>query len=254
MSWPSMLSKSQISFIRSLHQKKFRKEHGLFLVEGLKSITEFLHSSYEIYALYITDATAAKVLKIPHKINVIEISVADLQRVSTLQSPHEAIAVVRIPQNIGLKENQLKNSFSLALDGVQDPGNLGTIIRTADWFGIKNIICSEDTVEAWNPKTVQSTMGSLARIQIVYADFKAFFSTLSLPVFGTLLKGESVYKTSFTAEGILLFGSEGRGINEEIKPFITKAITIPRFGKAESLNVAVAASICCSELMRRTLK
>lgn len=249
-----MLSKSQISFIRSLHHKKYRKEHGLFLVEGLKSITEFLQSSYEIYALYVTDATAAKVLKIPHNINAVEITNTDLQRISTLQTPNDALAVFYIPQKSIIKAAQYKNAFSLALDGVQDPGNLGTIIRTADWFGIRNIICSEDTVEAWNPKTVQSTMGSLARINMVYADLSTFFSSIQMPVFGTLLSGESVYDTNFGNEGILLLGSEGRGITDEIKPFITKAVTIFRFGNAESLNVAVAAAVCCSEMMRRTLK
>ncbi|MBE7177045.1 MAG: RNA methyltransferase [Mucilaginibacter polytrichastri] len=248
-----MLSKSQISFIRSLHQKKYRKEQGLFLVEGLKSITEFFASSYVIDALYLTDPAAAKVLKIPHKINVTEIGTADLQRISALQTPQDALAVLRIPEKLPVKKASLKNSFTLVLDGVQDPGNLGTIIRTADWFGFSRIICSNDTVEAWNPKTVQATMGSLARITIDYTELPELLEGADLPVYGTLLDGDSIFETNWTNEGLIVLGSEGRGISEAVKPHISRAITIPRFGAAESLNVAVAAAICCTEI-RRTQK
>lgn len=245
-----MLSKSQISFIRSLHQKKFRKENGLFLVEGLKSITEFIASSYVIDTLYIRDTTAAKVLKIPHKINVTEISQADLHRISALQTPQDALAVVRIPEKTGVKTASPTDTIVLVLDGVQDPGNLGTIIRTADWFGFTQIICSNDTVEAWNPKTVQASMGSLARVDISYTDLPLLLAETTRPVFGTLLDGRSVFETDWPAAAWLVLGSEGKGISPAVQAHISDAVTIPRFGKAESLNVAVAASICCAEIRR----
>jgi TrmH family RNA methyltransferase len=140
------------------------------------------------------------------------------------------------------------------LDGVQDPGNLGTIIRTADWFGITNIICSEDTVDAYNPKVVQATMGSLARVNVTYNNLAGLISAAKLPVFGTLLNGENIYSTNFGTEGLIIMGNEGNGIRPDIQALVTKAITIPRIGKAESLNVAIATAICCSELTAKSFK
>lgn len=245
-----MLSKSQISFIKSLHQKKYRKEHGLFIVEGLKSIKEFFQSSYQIHTIFYNSEQYNLLPKLPANINLFEVKNAELDKISTLQTPQGFLALIHIPKNRELALTALKNQFTLVLDGVQDPGNMGTIIRTADWFGFKNIICSADCVEVFNPKTVQATMGSLARVNIYEADLPALLAENTIPVFGALLDGESIYKTQWGAEGLVILGNEGKGISAEVIKKINKPVTIPRIGEAESLNVAVSAAIFCAELVR----
>jgi len=249
-----MLSKSQISLLTSLQHKKFRREHGLFLVEGYKSIVEFVNSRYQIHTIYHSPAVAPKLLKLSQKINFQEISLNDLQKITALKTPPDAIAAVKLPQAAGLSPVELKNKFTLVLDGVQDPGNMGTIIRTADWFGFTDIICSDDTVDVYNPKVVQATMGSLARMNISYTHLPEFLSTTNLPVFGALLNGQNIYKTEFYTEGLIVMGNEGNGIRPDTEQFITKAVTIPRIGGAESLNVAIATAIFCSEAVRNSDK
>lgn len=245
-----MLSKSQISFIKSLHQKKYRKESGIFIIEGIKSITEFINSSYQLHSIYYTPQLAALLPKSTTNIKLFEVNNAILEKISTLQTPQGILALVHTPAPPKMDFKSLKNSFSLVLDDVQDPGNFGTIIRTADWFGIQNIICSENTVEAYNPKTVQSTMGSLCRVNLIYTNLNTFLTSADLPVFGALLNGTDIYKTNWGNEGLILLGNEGHGISDDLIQSITTPVTIPRFGKAESLNVAVASSIFCSELRR----
>ncbi|KRT14703.1 RNA methyltransferase [Pedobacter ginsenosidimutans] len=245
-----MLSKSQISFIKSLHQKKYRKEHGLFIVEGIKSIKEFFQSSYQIHTIFYNSEQYNLLPKLPANINLFEVKNAELDKISTLQTPQGFLALIHIPKNRELALTALKNQFTLVLDGVQDPGNMGTIIRTADWFGFKNIICSADCVEVFNPKTVQATMGSLARVNIYEADLPALLEKNTIPVFGALLDGESIYKTQWGAEGLVILGNEGKGISAEVIKKINKPVTIPRIGEAESLNVAVSAAIFCAELVR----
>jgi TrmH family RNA methyltransferase len=245
-----MLSKSQISFIKSLHQKKYRKEHGLFIVEGIKSIKEFIQSSFQIHTLFYNSEQYNLLPKLPANINLFEVKNAELDKISTLQTPQGFLALVHIPKNITLDLKTLKNQFTLVLDGVQDPGNMGTIIRTADWFGFKNIICSADCVEVFNPKTVQATMGSLARVNVYEADLPSLLSENTIPVFGALLDGESIYKTQWGTEGLVILGNEGKGISPEVIKKINKPVTIPRIGEAESLNVAVSAAIFCAELVR----
>lgn len=246
-----MLSKSQISFIKSLHQKKYRKENGIFIIEGIKSIIEFLKSDYQIHSIYYTSKTSATLPKVSANINLFEVTEAELQKISTLQTPQHILALVHIPSKKEVDLNALQNAFSLVLDDVQDPGNLGTIIRTADWFGIKTIICSENTVEAYNPKTVQSTMGSLCRVNIIYTSLVPFLKSIKLPIYGALLDGENIYQTNWGNEGLILLGNEGHGIGKELIEQITVPVTIPRFGAAESLNVAVSAAIFCSEISRK---
>jgi TrmH family RNA methyltransferase len=246
-----MLSKSQISLLTSLQHKKFRLQNGLFLVEGYKSIIEFANSPYSIQTVYHTPGIAPKLLNLSRKINFQEISLAELQKVSALKTPADAIAAVNIPQWAGFGDKDLKNKFTLVLDGVQDPGNMGTIIRTADWFGITNLVCSEDTVDVYNPKVVQATMGSLARMNISYTPLREFLRSATLPVYGALLNGDSIYKTNFGGEGLIVMGNEGNGIRPEIQQLISHAITIPRIGGAESLNVAIATAIFCSEAAGR---
>jgi TrmH family RNA methyltransferase len=248
-----MLSKSQISFLQSLQHKKFRREHGLFMVEGYKSVSEFINSVYQIEAIYHTPAIAPKLLKLSQKINFQEISLNILEKISTLKTPQDVIALVKTPAWPALNYNTLQKKFSLVLDGIQDPGNMGTIIRTADWFGIDHIICSEDSVEVYNPKVVQATMGSLSRINVHYADITAILTEIKLPIFGALLDGENLYHTNFGTEGLLVMGNEGNGLRPEVKDLVTKAITIPRVGNAESLNVAIATAICCSEIQRNKI-
>jgi TrmH family RNA methyltransferase len=246
-----MLSKSQINLLKSLQHKKFRREHGSFLVEGYKSISEFLNSAYQIEAIYHTIVFSPKMLKLSQKINLCEISVTELEKITSLKTPQEIIAQVKIPQWPALQHEQLKGKFSLVLDDIQDPGNLGTIIRIADWFGIENIICSNDTVDAYNPKVVQACMGSLARVKVHYVNLADLLAGVELPVFGALLNGDNIYDTDFGNEGLVIMGNEGNGISPEIQKSVNKAVTIPRIGKAESLNVAIATALFCSEITRK---
>lgn len=251
MKCPGMLSKSQISLIKSLQQKKFRREHRLFVAEGYKSIVEYITSPYLIKTLFCTPAIAAK---LPKKLNFQEITVAELEKITGLTTPQDAIALIQIPDHLLLNTHQLKQKFTLVLDGVQDPGNLGTIIRTADWFGIENIICSPDTVDVYNPKVVQATMGSLARIRVHYAELAAYLAKLELPVYGALLDGDNIYTTDFGQEGLIVMGNEGNGIRPEVEQIISHRITIPRTGGAESLNVGIATALFCSEICRKRFK
>jgi TrmH family RNA methyltransferase len=245
-----MLSKSQISLFKSLQHKKFRKVHGLFVAEGYKSVTEFVTSGYAVQTIYHTGAIAPKLLKLSAKMNFQEISLDDMGKVSSLTTPQEVIALIKIPEWPALNTQLLKQKYTLVLDGAQDPGNMGTIIRTADWFGIQHIICSEDTVDAYNPKVVQATMGSLARVNIYYTDLEKTLPALKMPVYGALLNGQNIYTTNFNGEGLIIMGNEGNGIRPAIQKLINKAITIPRLGEAESLNVAIATAIICSEISR----
>ncbi|OYD43495.1 TrmH family RNA methyltransferase [Sphingobacterium cellulitidis] len=249
-----MLSKAQISLITSLQHKKFRTQHNLFVVEGIKSVLEFIHSSYKISKIFATAEAAAKLGKIPQNIKLDELTDAEFNKISGLKNPQGALALVEIPQFDQLHLTNLKGKHSLILDDVQDPGNLGTIIRTAEWFGIENIICSIGTVDAYNPKVVQATMGSLSRIEIHYLDLEEFILKNNMPIFGALLNGESIYETNFGDEGFIMMGNEGNGIRESLIPKVDKAVTIPRVGNAESLNVAVATTIFCSELTRQNME
>jgi TrmH family RNA methyltransferase len=249
-----MLSKSQISLLKSLQHKKFRKEHGLFLVEGYKSVIEFVNAAYQVDTIYHTPEIASKMMNLSRKINFQEISLTDLEKISSLKTPQEVIGLVKIPKWPQLNYNLLKNRFSLVLDGVQDPGNMGTIIRTADWFGIADIICSDDTVDVYNPKVVQATMGSLARVNVHYGDLMTILPEIKLPLFGAMLDGENIYSTNFGNEGLLAMGNEGNGLRPEIQALINKKVTIPRIGHAESLNVAIATAILCSEIKRNSFK
>ncbi len=193
-------------------------------------------------------------LKLSQKINLCEISVTDFQKISSLKTPQEIAALIRIPRWPAISNEQFKQKFALVLDGIQDPGNMGTIIRTADWFGINNVICSGDTVDVYNPKVVQATMGSLSRISVYYADLAMVLPHLDLPLFGAMLEGENIYKTDFGNEGLIVMGNEGNGLRPEVQRLITKAVTIPRTGAAESLNVGIATALFCSEIKRNSYK
>ncbi|RZF62789.1 TrmH family RNA methyltransferase [Sphingobacterium corticibacterium] len=246
-----MLSKAQISLITSLQHKKFRKQHGLFIVEGVKSVLEFLSSDYQVHSLYTTAEARTKMGNLPQKLKCITITTAEIQKISVLTNPQGVLALVHLPTVESFDWALLRQQHNLLLDDIQDPGNLGTIIRTAEWFGINHIVCSMGTVDAFNPKVVQATMGSLARVKISYTPLAGFIDQSEMPTFGALLEGKSIYKTDFGNAGLIIMGNEGNGISDEIVEKIDHPITIPRIGQAESLNVAVASTIFCSEIARQ---
>lgn len=246
-----MLSKAQISLVTSLQHKKFRKQHGLFIVEGIKSVAEFINSTYSVQTLFYTEGLETKLGKIPHKIKSYALTAAEFQKISSLTHPQGVLALVEIPAAKELSIADLQDTFTICLDDIQDPGNLGTIIRTAEWFGFKQIICSAGTVDAYNNKVVQATMGSLARVEVIYTDLIPLFQAAKLPVYGALLAGENIYQTDFAAAGFIVMGNEGNGLSTEVIAQVDKAVTIPRIGDAESLNVAVATTIFCSEIVRK---
>jgi len=223
----------------------------MFIIEGIKSIAEFVHSPYELHSIYHLPQYRSSLPKLPANIKLFEVNNAELDKISTLQAPQGILALVYIPEpRLYLPEK----TFSLMLDGIQDPGNLGTIIRTADWFGFRQVICSTDTVEVYNPKAVQATMGSLSRVAVFYEELSALIKTSGLPVYGAVLNGNSIYDMDWGQEGFVILGNEGQGIRPQLMDLITVPVTIPRIGGAESLNVAVSAAIFCSELSRKTQK
>ncbi|MCD0489142.1 RNA methyltransferase [Pedobacter sp. MC2016-14] len=249
-----MLSKSQIGFIKSLHQKKYRKEHKIFIIEGIKSILEFISSNYQVHSIYYLAQFEPLLPQMPANIKLFEVNNAELEKISTQQAPQGVLALVNTPEARKIEPAVLRNKFSIVLDGVQDPGNLGTIIRTADWFGFENIICSLSTVEVYNPKTVQATMGSLSRVNVFYQELPDFFEQVNLPVFGAMLNGTSLYEVNWGKEGLIVLGNEGQGVTEEVIKKITLPVTIPRVGTAESLNVAISAAILCADISRNLQK
>lgn len=240
-----MVSKNEFKYIQSLCHKKQRLSEGVFIAEGPKLLEELISSIYTIKKIYAT--AQWQLLNTTKNIAVIEVDEMELAKMSSLQTPNQVLAIVEQQPMVLPK---LNGKINLLLDGIQDPGNLGTIIRIADWFGIQNILCTNDTAELYNNKVVQSTMGSFVRTNIWYGDVvNDVLANTQLPVFGALLNGTSIYQQPKLKEGILVIGNEGKGIREQVLPFITKAITIPKFGGAESLNAAVAAGIIVSHLI-----
>ena len=238
-----MLTKAKIKLIKSLHNKKDRNEHGLFLVEGEKSVEELLESNFKIdYILATKDFFEKNSKPIKEKnITCDIVEQNEIERVSTFESNDAALAVVFQKENSAF--NTGKDEIILALDDVRDPGNLGTIIRIADWYGIKKIIASSTTVDQYNSKTISATKGSFTRVEIFYTDLADFLSNTSLPVLGAFLNGENVHGTDFPQSGILIMGNESNGISKDVEKYVSKKITIPAFGKAESLNVAIATAV-----------
>ncbi len=250
-----MLSKSQLSFIKSLHLKKYRKRHERFLVEGIKSVTEFVASDFHVEHLYYTPEAAANLGKIPRNIKCLPVTADDMMKISTLDTPQGILAIVCMKQAVTtFPLPALRNSYSLFLDGIQNPGNLGTIIRTADWFGIDRIVCSEDCAELYNPKVIQASMGSAARIPVCYLSLDLLLRETDVPVYGAFLEGASVYETDFGQEAIVVLGNEGSGISANTAACIQHRVTIPRFGAGESLNVAVSAGIFCAAIRHPPIK
>jgi TrmH family RNA methyltransferase len=245
-----MLSKNDIKLYKSLKQKKFRNEHQLYIVEGKKSISDFIESKQE----YVRILTSNSQFHTRYN-NAELVPQKDIIQISALKNPTDAICIATIPKGKEINFEALKNELILILDELQDPGNLGTIIRIADWFGIKHIVCSENTVESYNPKTLQATMGSHTRVSLHYTDLGFFLqeykAKTKLPVYATTLEGENIYKATISSNGAIVVGNEGNGISETISALTTNKLTIPRIGKAESLNAGIATSIICSEFRRQ---
>lgn len=242
-----MVSKSQTKLITSLQQKKYRDQTGLFVAEGPKVIAELLKEGFQLESLFAKEASQITAE------NHFHVTDAELKKISFFKTANTSLAIFKIPKSKPLQDLGLM----VALDAVRDPGNLGTIIRLCDWFGVQQLLCSEDTVDCFNPKVVQATMGSLARVQIHYLSLSAFFEKTKLPIYGGLMDGKSVYAEKLPKDGIIVMGNEANGISEEVIQKITHKITIPRFGKTqktESLNVATATAILLSEFRRFTEK
>lgn len=242
-----MVSKNQIKLISGLHQKKQRFANQLFFAEGVKVIQELLQSNFELEHLYTTLNDFENVQSSKRTL----INEQELKKISALTTPNTCLAVFKMPM-----ETEIINSgLIVALDDIRDPGNLGTIMRLCDWFGIKQLVCSKESVDIYNPKVVQATMGSIARVNVNYVDLKTFISQTKLPVFGTFMDGDNIYQAALPKDGIIIMGNEANGISAEIEKIVTNRLTIPRFGelqKTESLNVATATAIILSEFKRNS--
>ena len=240
-----MLSKNQVKLIQKLQQKKYRNELNLFIVEGKKSIVEFLQAGYRLELLIATEVFATALNGQP----ITLVSKEELRKVSSLKNPDEGLAIFHQRQHKGI----LQEGVILALDNVQDPGNLGTLIRLCDWFGIETLICNSQTVDCYNPKVVQATMGSLTRVAVHYVDLAGFLATCTLPLYALDLDGENLYTTEVPEDCVLILGNEANGISLEVRALADGIITIPRFGKlqqTESLNVAMAGAIVMSQVRK----
>lgn len=250
-----MVSKAKIKEIKKLEQKKYRKETACFVAEGPKVVGDLM-PHLQLVELFATQQWIdTNHMTVPAGVKVSEVSEDELRQLSFLQHPQQVLGVFRIPEATSVSSPA--DSLCVALDGVQDPGNLGTIIRIADWFGITTIYCSDDTVDAWNPKTVQATMGSLARVGIVRCNLINYIKTLpsGTPVYGTLLDGDNIYEAEIAPHGLLVMGNEGKGISADVRELVTHRLLIPSFpadrDTAESLNVAIATAVTCAEFRRR---
>lgn len=252
-----MLSKNLIKQVRSLEMKKFRKETNLFVAEGEKLVSDLIASDLECYKIIATEKFTSE-LKCKKGIEIITVTDDELKKVSFLKSPQGIVGLFKQRSN-NPDTNIPKQKLCLALDDVQDPGNLGTIIRIADWFGIEDIYCSIGTVDVYNPKTIQATMGAIARVNVHYVELPQFISSLekSIPVYGTFLDGKNIYEHKLSSNGIIIMGNEGKGIGSECEKLIDERILIPNYpsGRAtsESLNVSTATAIVCSEFRRRVI-
>ena len=256
-----MISKNQIKLVRSLEQKKHRVAEGLFVAEGPKVVGDLLACHFRPRMIFTVsggekwEVRGERLANIPAQI----VTEEELRRISFLQHPQQVLAVMELPngKNYSLTSHPLPltSSLSLALDGVQDPGNLGTIIRIADWYGIETIYCSPQTADAWSPKVVQATMGSIARVQMVYTPLEPLLRNARVPVYGTVLEGENIYRQQLSASGIIVMGNEGNGISQPVRQLLTHRLLIPAMRPgAESLNVAIATAIVCSEFRRAELR
>jgi TrmH family RNA methyltransferase len=238
-----MVSKNELKLITSLHQKKYRNKHQLFIAEGAKGVLELLDSELQPYKIFKTRDIDGLPLD-----KTVQISAGEMKKLSSLKTPSEVLAVFHMPE----EKNEKGEGLILVLDDVRDPGNLGTIIRLCDWFGVSQLLCSENTVDCYNPKVVQATMGSLARVQINYVDLENYLGSTDKPIYGAIMEGENVYDSTLAKDAVLVMGNESNGISSSILKKVTNTLSIPRFGsrQTESLNVATATAILLSEFRR----
>lgn len=250
-----MVSKNTLKQLQSLQHKKFRKEYGFFVAEGERLVSDLIVSQLKIKTIYHTHSWKQDVIgnRVPH----VEVNEMEMKKLSGLSTQSSVLAVVEIPKSTFSIE-ELKEGLTLVLDDVQDPGNLGTIIRLADWFGIKTIVCSTGSADAFSPKVVQSTMGAISRVKVIYTDLKELIENaklLNINVYGTFMQGSDIYKTDLPHNALLVMGNEGNGISQSVEKLIQYRLTIPSFTQgentSESLNVAMATAIACSEFRRR---
>jgi len=244
-----MLPKSQTKLITSLHQKKYRHNHQLFIAEGIKTITELLDSHIELQHLYTTNSDYLNLSN-----NCTLISQIELKKISALKTANDILGVFKMPKPEAINTDAL----IIALDDIRDPGNLGTIIRLCDWFGIQDLVCSIGTVDAYNPKVIQATMGSISRVTITYTNLETFLSKhTNNDVFGTFMDGVSIYAEALPSKGVIVMGNEANGVSSSVEDYTTKRLAIPRFGNlraTESLNVATATAIVLSEFKRTSIE
>jgi TrmH family RNA methyltransferase len=247
-----MISKNQLKLIHSLEQKKQRKKTGLFLVQGEKNVAELFESDFEIVNLFATADyinKQATILSAKHLVSLtIESTDQELQKAGTLQTNNSVIAIVKC--KIFEVPNIAENELILVLDQVGDPGNLGTIIRVADWYGVKRVICSPDCADLYNPKVIAATMGSFTRVEVSHTELTGYLMSQSKPIYGAFLEGENIHKSALAASAFIIMGSESHGISDAVSEYITHKITIPNFGQAESLNVAMATGIILDNFKR----
>ena len=249
-----MISKARIKWIKSLEMRKYRLQYKAFVAEGPKLVGELLPYSAPLCLVATQDWLKRNERQAESAGEVYEVSQEELERTSLLRTPQSVLAVMPIPER-RLDLTALRGKLSIALDSVQDPGNLGTILRIADWFGIRHVLCSEGTADVYNPKCVQSCMGALARVEVYYCPLPEVLREVRMPVFGTFLDGKDIYAEELPAEGIIVMGNEGNGISTEAARLVSRRLYIPNFPKGslttESLNVAVATGIVCAEFRRR---
>ena len=244
-----MISRQKLKYIKSLQLKKYQKQEQKFLVEGEKSVLEILNSRYKINTLLATK----RFLEIyQHEIKgkqpeVVELRQNELEKAGSLKTNNGAIAVVEMPGEADLKEDKIR--IIPVFDNLQDPGNLGTIIRTCDWYGLDTIVLSENSVDVYNPKVIQASMGSFIRVNVIYRDLKTFLSKTSIPVIGTLLVGQNLYEFKWPEKVIVVLGNESKGISDDLHPLIKDGVTIPRYGSAESLNVGIATAVVLDNIL-----
>lgn len=250
-----MLSKNKIKYIHSLELKKNRKKEGVFVAEGYKLVGDLLPHFH--CRLILATNTWLKEHHDIQAVEIIEITPEELVKASLLKTPQEVLAIFEQPQ-YDYTTDVIKNSLCLALDDIQDPGNLGTIIRLADWFGIEHIFCSQGTVDVYNSKVIQATMGALARVKVHYCNLPELISSLKdVPVYGTFLDGENIYNKPLSENGLIIMGNEGNGVSKEVSQLINNKLYIPNYPSgrttSESLNVAIATAVVCAEFRRRLM-
>ena len=256
-----MLSKNKIKFINSIKKKKYRDQHKCFFVEGDKLVDELINSDFIITELFTTNEwmiNNRNFILENKSFEITEITNEELSKISSLSTPNKVLAIVNQP-TYNYDKKLISNKLNLLLDNINDPGNLGTIIRIADWFGIEDIFCTQESVDLYNPKVVQSTMGAIFRTKVHYVDFKDLLNDFSnianFNIYGTFLEGENIYNEKLSDKGFILMGSESHGISDQWKAFINKRLFIPNYpldsSTSESLNISVATAITCSEFRRR---